>query len=105
MDAGSAKFDDIACEGAEAFGEIVARNPQVQAIVCGHIHRPIEARQFGSLILIAPSTCYQYPLAMHEDSVMERVYEPPACRIFLWSEEFGFVAHLSYIGDFSQAPA
>ena len=90
-------FDGIACHGGEAMGEIVARNPQIEAILCGHVHRSISLRWCGTLLQVTPSTGYQYPLDLIDRETIDPVVEPPACRILLWQPGKTLVSHISYI--------
>jgi 3',5'-cyclic AMP phosphodiesterase CpdA len=58
---GIAPWDEIglAAPGRAALGEIVARHPQVQRIVAGHIHQPFVASLAGRPVLTIPSTYVQ----------------------------------------------
>ena len=96
--AGIPNFDVIRCAGAEGLGVILAQNPQVQAVVCGHVHRPIHHPWQGTVVITAPSTAYQYALEMRTDQPFRTVPEPPGAMIYLWSRETGLVSHLSFIG-------
>jgi len=89
-------FDAIACHGGAALGEIVARHPQVEAILCGHVHRAISQRWCGTVVHVTPSPSYQYALEMVDEDA-DPVDEPPACRILVWRPDSGLAAHLSYI--------
>jgi 3',5'-cyclic AMP phosphodiesterase CpdA len=40
-------------EGEPALREIIARNPQVERILCGHHHRPIHVRYAGTIATAA----------------------------------------------------
>lgn len=91
-------FDRMGLQGAEDMGAIVARNSQIQGIVCGHVHRAIHIRWHGTVASIAPSTSFQYPLDMRDVEDVEPLHEPPACRLCAWIAETGLVSHLSYIG-------
>ena len=86
--------------GADAFGDIVARHPEIERIVCGHLHRPIEARWRGTLASTAPATAHQLALALGPESAITTVMEPPACQLHLWQAGDGLVSHTSYIGAF-----
>ena len=97
FDTGIEKFDEIGLSNGEAFGAIVARHPQIQAIACGHVHRDIATFWCGTLVVVTPSTGYQYALSLDQGADLTRVAEPPACRIFRWRPGAGLVAHLSYI--------
>lgn len=93
---GIAEFDRIGLEGREDFGKIVQRNPQVQAIACGHVHRDVSISWNGTLASVTPSTGYQYALHLSGNSDFERVAEPRACRLFRWHPADGLVTHISY---------
>lgn len=93
---GIAEFDRIGLEGREAFGRIVERNPQIQAIACGHVHRDISISWNGTLVAVTPSTGYQYALHLSGDSDFEKVAEPRGCRLFLWNPDVGLASHVSY---------
>ncbi len=96
IETGQPFIDRLNCRGGEAFGRIVADNPQIQAIVCGHVHRPIHLMWCGTIVITAPSTCYQFPLEMRPEVDIRPLAEPPACWIYLWREN-GLLWHLSYI--------
>ena len=90
-------FDDIGLHGSEAFGRIIARNPQVRGIACGHVHRDIAVSWHGTLVAVTPSTGYQYGLELTAGRSLVMVAEPPAVRLFLWTPEAGLRCHISYI--------
>jgi 3',5'-cyclic AMP phosphodiesterase CpdA len=90
-------FDGMGCARGEAMGEIVARHPRVEAVLCGHVHRAIDLKWNGTVVRVTPSTAYQYALQLFESDDIEALREPAACRICLWKPEVGLVSHLSYI--------
>lgn len=94
---GIEKFDAIGLANGEDLGAIVARNPQIKAIACGHVHRDIAVAWRGTLVVVTPSTGYQYALTLRQGADLTRIAEPPACRLFRWQADAGLVAHLSYI--------
>ena len=49
-------------ENAERLAAIVRRNPNVERILCGHVHRPIQVRFAGTIASVAPSTAHQATL-------------------------------------------
>lgn len=102
IETGQPFIDRLNCRGGEAFGRIVADNPQIQAIVCGHVHRPIHLMWCGTIVITAPSTCYQFPLEMRPEVGIRPLAEPPACWIYLWRKN-GLVWHLSYIPKLSES--
>lgn len=93
-------MDKAPFEGAAELEDIVSRNPQVERLLCGHLHRPVETRFGGTVASVAPSIAFQMSLDLRPDAPSSFVLEPPAIPIFLWTAETGLVAHLSVIGDF-----
>jgi 3',5'-cyclic AMP phosphodiesterase CpdA len=93
-------MDEIGLDGAEALAEIVARHPQIERILCGHLHRPIQMRWHGTLVSTAPSTAHQVVLDLRHDAPAEFNMEPPACQLHVWDAAQGLVSHTSYIGRF-----
>ena len=94
---GIPEFEVIGLCGADALGEIIARNAQVKAIACGHVHRDIVSPWCGTLVAVTPSTGYQYGLKLTEGPGLAKVPEPPATRLFHWSPTAGLACHISYI--------
>jgi Icc protein len=62
---GMPAFDAIGLPPADrtALAEVIARHPQVQRIVAGHVHRTIAGSLAASDVLIVPSTYVQARLA------------------------------------------
>jgi 3',5'-cyclic AMP phosphodiesterase CpdA len=97
---GLAEMDSINCENSSALGEIVARHPQVERIICGHVHRPICLGWNGTVVTTAPATAHQVTLDLRDASPVSWIMEPPACHLHYWHSDNGLVTHLSYIGDY-----
>jgi 3',5'-cyclic-AMP phosphodiesterase len=102
---GIAEMDAINCANSAALGAIVARNPQIERILCGHIHRPICLRWHGTVVTTAPGTAHQVALDVDPDAPVSWILEPPACHLHHWWPEDGLVTHVSYIGDYGPAHA
>ena len=94
---GIAEFDNIGLIGQDAFGKIISRNSQVQAIACGHVHRDIVISWCGTLVAVTPSTGYQYALRLGDRQGFVKVAEPPISRLFWWNPDAGLVSHISYV--------
>ena len=52
-------MDAMGLEAPEALAGIIRRHAQLERIICGHIHRSIQARFAGTLASVAPSTAHQ----------------------------------------------
>jgi 3',5'-cyclic AMP phosphodiesterase CpdA len=97
---GIAHMDAMMCGNCDALGAVVARHPQVERIICGHLHRPVHLRWHGTVVCTAPSPGFQVVLNLEHESAAEWVGEPPAYCLHLWRPETGLVTHISYIGDY-----
>ena len=91
----------LAADGAAALKAIVARHPQVERILCGHLHRPIQVRWAGTLASTAPSPAHQVCLDLSADAPSQFAMEPPAYQLHQWHPDHGLVSHTAFIGDFA----
>lgn len=89
-------------EGAPALATIVARHPQVQRVICGHVHRSIQVQWAGTTGLTAPSTAHQVQLDLDAHAPLAFVMEPPGFLVHAWTEDGTVVTHLVAIGQFDR---
>jgi 3',5'-cyclic AMP phosphodiesterase CpdA len=87
-------------EGADALGDLVAAHPQVERLLCGHVHRPVQVRWRGTVASIAPSPAHQVTLDLDPLGPSSFVLEPPAYQLHVWLPETGLVTHQGYVGAF-----
>lgn len=96
---GIRSMDAMGLEGSEALAAVIRRHPQVERIVCGHLHRPILRRFAGTVACTVPSTAHQVALDLPPEERLAVVMEPPACMLHVWlGEREGLVTHVSVIG-------
>jgi 3',5'-cyclic AMP phosphodiesterase CpdA len=101
FDCGIAAFDGARLsEGADRLAELVRRHPNVERLMCGHVHRPIQVRWAGTMASIAPSTAHQATLDLHEQAPLSMMMEPPGLALHLWRPGTGLITHVSYIGTY-----
>jgi len=101
FECGMTEFDEARLNvGADRLAEIVRQHPNVERILCGHVHRPIQVRWAGTLAWVAPSTAHQATLDLSPDAPLMYSMEPPAVALHQWRPGTGLVTHLSYIGDY-----
>ena len=93
-------MDGIGLEGADAMAEVVRRHPQVERVVCGHVHRSIQSRWAGTLAMTAPGTAHQVGLDVRHDAGLMFTLEPPAYALHLWRPDVGLVSHVANVGEF-----
>jgi 3',5'-cyclic AMP phosphodiesterase CpdA len=93
-------MDAMGLEGSPALAEVIGRHPQVERVVCGHVHRAMTRRFAGTVASTSPATAHQLALVLSPAQHLAVVMEPPACALHLWlGPEAGLVSHLSVIGD------
>lgn len=97
---GIAHMDRINLRNAAAFAELIARHPQVERIVCGHVHRPAVTRVAHAIASIAPSVAHQVELSFDAHDPGSFLFEPPAFELHRWSKNEGFVSHIAYVERF-----
>lgn len=84
-------------DGAAELAAIVADNPQVERVLCGHHHRPIQTRWAGTLAQIAPSVAHQVEFRLDPGAEGMLVLEPPAFLVHAWMPGAGLVTHQVYV--------
>lgn len=96
---GIGHMDRIGLKGREAFTAIVARHPQIELILCGHLHRTIRADVGGRTALTCPSPAHQVALDIDENAPSCFRMEPPGFMLHWWNDG-RLVSHTAFIGDY-----
>jgi hypothetical protein len=74
------------------------RHPQVERVMCGHLHRPI-VRRFGSMVaMTVPSTARQIVLDLRADAPATFRREPPGFALHALRDG-ALVSHHAAVGD------
>ncbi len=84
---GMPAFDAIGLTDGEAMAEVIARHPNVERVLTGHLHRNVSAPFAGTQLSVAPSTYRQGELVLNPDRPISYAGDPP-----------GFLLHLSTLG-------
>ncbi len=95
-----AHMDKIGLTNADKLKAIVSKHPQVERILCGHLHRPIQARWAGTLVSTSASPAHQVALDLSDDGPPRFMMEPPAYQLHKWHPDTGLISHTAYIGKF-----
>lgn len=53
-------LDPIGLTNANEFWQIIDKYPQVEGVLCGHIHQEFEGQKNNIIVLASPSTCIQF---------------------------------------------
>lgn len=87
-------MDDTALrQGAAELAALVQRHPQVQRVVCGHLHRSVLQRWAGTVVQSAPSTAHQIALALGTRAGDGWTLEPPGFLVHVWQPGSPLVTH------------
>ena len=92
--------DEEPFRGAEAFAAVVARHPQVERVVAGHVHRSMNMRWAGTVFSTCPSTAHQFVLDLSPDNHVDYALEPPGFQLHAWRPGQGLLTHTLPIGDY-----
>jgi Icc protein len=96
---GLTAFDQIGLIDADAFGAIVARHPQIERILAGHVHTLMVQRFHGTLAMTCAAIAqHMLPDFQQPKQLMVRI-EPPSCLLHVWRAHTGLVTNTSLIGE------
>jgi Icc protein len=98
---GIGHMDKIGFANPAALEAVIARHPQVERVVSGHVHRTIVKRFGGTIASTCPSPSHQVALDLADDAASRFVMEPPGFQLHLWREGAGIVSHTGAVGEFA----
>lgn len=90
---GIGHMDRIALRDSVRLGDIVARHPRVERLLCGHVHRSIQWRWAGTMVSAAPSVAHQVAFDLRPEAPAAFTLEPPAFHLHHWIDGVGLVTH------------
>ncbi|MEM8842853.1 MAG: phosphodiesterase [Pseudomonadota bacterium] len=93
-------MDCINCHNGAELEPILARHSNIERLVTGHHHRPVQICWGGTLGLIAPSVAHQVALDFQPRDIAEWILEPPAMMLHRWAPDTGVISHTAYIGAY-----
>ena len=96
---GIGHMDRMGLTNPLGLADVVRRFPHVQRLICGHLHRPIQAMFAGTMASVCPSTAHQVLLDLKPDTAARFVMEPAAFQLHLWTGQT-LVTHTAYTGTY-----
>jgi 3',5'-cyclic AMP phosphodiesterase CpdA len=97
---GVSGMDELICRTSPRFAALIRSHPEIERILCGHYHRPIQVRFAGTIGFVAPGTAHQVALDLRPGEPNRFILEPPGFAVHAWWPETGVVSHTQQIGDF-----
>lgn len=96
---GIGHMDDVGLETSWRLREVLERQPQVERILCGHLHRAIHMRFGRTIASTCPSPAHQVVLDLRESAPSHFVMEPGAFQLHVLRDG-NLVSHTAYTGEF-----
>jgi 3',5'-cyclic AMP phosphodiesterase CpdA len=88
------RLDPVA---ADKLAALIARYPNVERVICGHVHRPMFVRFGGTIASAVPSPAHQVALDLRDHAPSAFVMEPPAYALHRYEPATGIVTHHAYV--------
>ena len=98
---GIGHMDRVGFDTPAKLERVIARHPQVERVIAGHLHRPITVRFGGTVASTCPSPAHQVVLDLSHHGADNFIMEPRAFQLHWWSGQ-QLVTHTAYIGDFGR---
>jgi Icc protein len=98
FDTGLQMMDRLRLARPEELAGVIARHKQVLRILCGHVHRPIQALFAGTLAVACPSSAHQMLLDIDPAQTPGFMLEPAGFMLHLLASD-GLVTHTVPVGD------
>ncbi|MDE1183871.1 phosphodiesterase [Paraburkholderia sp.] len=87
----------LAPAAAARLEALIARYPNVERVICGHVHRPMFVRFGGTIASAVPAPAHQVALDLRTDAPSAFMMEPPAYALHRYAPDTGMVTHHAYV--------
>jgi 3',5'-cyclic-AMP phosphodiesterase len=96
---GIGHMDVVRLESAAAarLAALITRHPNVERVICGHVHRPMFVRFGGTIASAVPAPAHQVALDLRDDAPSAFMMEPPAFALHRYDAATGIVTHHAYV--------
>ncbi|WP_158782614.1 phosphodiesterase [Pantoea sp. BAV 3049] len=85
----------------QALAEVIGLHPQVERVLCGHVHRSMQVRFAGTLACSAPGGSHQVAFDLSDDGPANFCLEPAGFLLHHWTAEQGVVTHQCVVDTFA----
>jgi 3',5'-cyclic AMP phosphodiesterase CpdA len=94
-------LDEYRYLDARPLEAILKRFDNIEAVLCGHVHRPILRRWANTVVCSCPSTATEIDLQLQPTAESRSHAGPRGCMLHLWNPQHGLISHVSHIGSFA----
>ena len=88
-------MDNIGLHGRERFEAVVAKHPQIERIVAGHLHMALTTRFGGTILAACSSTKSAWLPDMSHPHQLILQPQAPSCMLHFWRPNMGLLTHTS----------
>ena len=92
-------LDAIGLENAGAFGAVIARHPQVERVLSGHVHFTAQRRYHGTVAMTCVATSSQIAHDLEDAGRVWLTGGPPACLLHTRNADAGVLTTESIVGS------
>ncbi len=96
---GVPETDQDGFAGADMLGDIVAEFPNIERILCGHIHLLTHARWRGTVVTTAPSMGMQLTLDLTQAKPSRFLLSDPAYLLHHWTPDWALITHTVLVNN------
>jgi Icc-related predicted phosphoesterase len=96
---GVLETDEDGFAGADKFGDIVEKYPNIKSILCGHIHLQAHAGWQGTVVSTAPSMGIPLVLDLTLEQPSQFTLDVPGYQLHYWSPDKNLVSHTIYVRE------
>lgn len=79
---------------------LLSNHPNIERVICGHLHRPIQVRFGSTLAVTVPSCAHQVCLDLSPQATSAWIFEPPGFGIHVLPSQGRMVSHTAYSASF-----
>lgn len=96
---GIGHMDELRLEPSAAarLATLIAAYPNVERVMCGHVHRSMFVRFGGTIASAVPAPAHQVALDLRDDAPSAFVMEPPGFALHRYEPATGLVTHHAYV--------
>ncbi len=87
--------------GADALGDLIRQHPNIQRILCGHIHLDTHSQWCGTTVSTAPSIGMGLDLNLDQQGESEFMLTPPGYFLHHWLPQEHLVSHTIHVETLS----
>jgi 3',5'-cyclic AMP phosphodiesterase CpdA len=89
----------LAPDAARTLETLVGAHPNIERVVCGHVHRCISRRWAGTVVSVSAGVAHAVAFDLRPEGPSAWNYEPPAVTLHHWNGA-ALVTHQVAVGDY-----